>query len=141
LQSEQSINVDAGRPHAMPGEPDTRARAARSTSSVDDSGLHEDLLPGFADESPEPVHSDIHAAGTPGGGSAVGGLAGSTIGDGGTGDAGLNEAMGTSEFDVKLEEEDTEAYSGRSGGAVGGTPANKRAVGGRARRTKRSTNK
>jgi hypothetical protein len=41
--------------------------------------------------------------------------------------------MGSGNFDVNLEEEasDPGAYGGPGGGAVGGTPAGKRAVGGR----------
>ncbi|MBX9625311.1 MAG: TraR/DksA C4-type zinc finger protein [Gemmataceae bacterium] len=78
---------------------------------------------------------DVHAAGTPGGGTAVGGLAGTTVGRGDPEDARLESAMGSGNFDVAEpadEGEDApEAYSGASGGAVGGFPANKRAVGGR----------
>jgi len=79
---------------------------------------------------------DVHAAGTAGGGTAVGGLAGTNIGEGDPADADLEDAMGSGNFDVELEEEDddqTTAYSGPSGGAVGGTPANLRTVGGKAR--------
>src|SRR5581483_8024064 len=43
---------------------------------------------------------DGHAAGTPGGGSAVGGLAGINAGDGDPDDEQLENAMGSSEFDV-----------------------------------------
>ncbi len=44
--------------------------------------------------------------------------------------------MGSGQHDVAIEEddEDTVAYSGPTGGAVGGTPAGKRAVGGKRRR-------
>lgn len=44
--------------------------------------------------------------------------------------------MGSGTHDVAIEEDDeaTVAYSGRSGGAVGGTPAGKRSVGGKKRR-------
>jgi hypothetical protein len=50
-------------------------------------------------------------------------------------DADLEAATGTGRFDVEIEGEEPElgVYSGPSGGAVGGTPANKRAVGGQVR--------
>ncbi len=73
----------------------------------------------------------IHAAGEPGGGSAIGGLAGSNEGDGTPDLERLEEAGGSGNFDQRLAEEDEEAYSGHAGGAVGGTPAGKRARGGR----------
>jgi RNA polymerase-binding transcription factor DksA len=71
---------------------------------------------------------DSHAAGTPGGGSAVGGLAGSNAGYGDPDIEDLEEAMGSGLFDRRAprdEPEDT-PKAGRSGGAVGGTPAGKR---------------
>jgi hypothetical protein len=76
--------------------------------------------------------ADIHAAGTPGGGTAVGGLAGTNIGDGSPDDVDLEDALGSGIHDQDNEEEE-EAYSGPSGGAVGGTPANRRETGGRSR--------
>jgi hypothetical protein len=78
---------------------------------------------------------DVHAAGTPGGGSAVGGLAGTTVGTGSPAGANLEAAMGSGTFDATDPadegEDEPEAFAGPSGGAVGGTPANKRARGGR----------
>lgn len=75
---------------------------------------------------------DIYAAGAPGGGSAVGGLAGTNVGDGSPDNADIDAAGGSSEFDVALDADEEEGYAGVSGGAVGGTPAGKRARGGRA---------
>jgi hypothetical protein len=76
--------------------------------------------------------ADTHAAGTPGGGSAVGGLAGTNIGRGDPRGANLENAMGSSNFDVAIDaDEGNQAYSGPAGGAVGGTPANKRSRGGK----------
>lgn len=51
---------------------------------------------------------DPHAAGTPGGGTSVGGLAGSTIGDGDPDDANLEDALGSGDFDRQeaVEEKD-----------------------------------
>jgi RNA polymerase-binding transcription factor DksA len=72
---------------------------------------------------------DIHAAGTAGGGTAVGGLAGSNSGSGEPQVADLDEAMGSGNFDFDDDRiDDHTPLSGRSGGAVGGTPARKRAV-------------
>ena len=79
---------------------------------------------------------DVHAAGTPGGGSAVGGLAGTNTGDGDPDNEPLEDAMGSGNYDVAAEADEPEkedGYAGPSGGAVGGTPANKRSVGGRTR--------
>jgi len=77
---------------------------------------------------------DIHAAGTPGGGTAYGGLAGTNIGDGSPDNAHLEDAMGSGiadNDDVDDAEGATDAYGGPEGGAVGGTPAGGRARGGR----------
>lgn len=72
--------------------------------------------------------ADTHAAGTAGGGTAIGGLAGSNIGRGDPSIADLQDASGSSDYDVAedREEELQRARSGRSGGAIGGTPAGKR---------------
>ena len=105
--------------------------------------------PGVAGEPPESMagQEDRHAAGTPGGGSAVGGLAGTNVGHGGPDDADLEEAMGSSAYDASIESQSVQAkpltdvqetaYSGRAGGSVGGTPANKRAPGGKSGRPRR----
>lgn len=76
---------------------------------------------------------DIHAAGTPGGGSAVGGLAGSNSGYGDPDVEDLEEAMGSGTFDRRTPRDEPEQTprAGRSGGAVGGTPAGKRTRGDR----------
>jgi hypothetical protein len=69
----------------------------------------------------------VHAVGTPGGGLASGGLAGTNSGDGAPQNADLDEAMGSGIFDNSGDRvEDDEPQSGRAGGAVGGTPAGKR---------------
>ncbi len=75
---------------------------------------------------------DSHAAGTPGGGTAVGGLAGTNLGGGSLDQANLEDAMASGNFDSSIEaDEEDSAYAGPAGGAVGGTPANKRARGGK----------
>jgi RNA polymerase-binding transcription factor DksA len=71
---------------------------------------------------------DVYAAGTPGGGTAMGGLAGTNEGHGEPDIADLQDAMGngTFESDESRAEDERTPKSGRSGGAVGGTPAGKR---------------
>ncbi len=53
---------------------------------------------------PQPGRKDIYAAGTPGGGLAAGGLAGTNIGDGDPDNADLENAMGNGEQDTDGEE-------------------------------------
>jgi hypothetical protein len=87
----------------------------------------EEILPGHGGH-------DIHAAGTPGGGSAVGGLAGTTVGHGDPDNADLEDAMGAGIHDTAEAAEDEDELlselGGAAGGAVGGTPAGLRATGG-----------
>ncbi len=81
----------------------------------------------------EADRGDEDAAGTPGGGTEVGGLAGTNIGDGSANNADLEEAMGT-DLDKYDDEVSEPPYAGPSGGAVGGTPAEGRSKGGRVHR-------
>lgn len=83
LQSGAAVNLNAGRPRSW-------ADVAGDTEA----------------SGGEP---DVHAAGTPGGGTAVGGLAGTTVGSGGPDGADLEEAMGSGAFDVAVEEKQTSA--------------------------------
>jgi hypothetical protein len=89
-------------------------------------GLRADeLLPGQSID--DNGADDHHAIGTPGGGLAAGGMAGTNEGDGSAEDADLENAMSSGLHDnVGDTIEDDEPQSGRSGGAVGGTPAGKR---------------
>ena len=88
-------------------------------------GLRRDeLLPG---ESADYSIVDDNMSGTPGGGAASGGMAGSNSGDGSTDDVDIIGALGSSDADTNGDNlEDDEPQSGSSGGAVGGTPAGKR---------------
>ncbi|HEY7327778.1 MAG TPA: hypothetical protein VH592_09070 [Gemmataceae bacterium] len=88
-----------------------------------------DLRPG---EPPDRTPSGEEAVGTPGGGTEVGGLAGTNIDDGDPVLTNLDRAMGS---DARGEdsEEGGPSYSGKSGGAVGGSPAQVRASGGHQR--------
>jgi hypothetical protein len=70
---------------------------------------------------------DFGAIGTPGGGTAKGGLAGTNAAYGIAEGAELEDAMTSGRHDHSGDKEATdEPQSGRSGGAVGGTPAGKR---------------
>lgn len=122
LQSGRAVNVNDGRPETWLGYP-----GHEGTSQT---GSPQRIV--GRDLGSEP--RDIHAAGTPGGGSAIGGLAGTNVGDGAPDDANLEGAMGSGTLDDPPgddEVDNPEAFSSRSGGAVGGTPANKRAKGGK----------
>lgn len=113
------VSLDEGRPHSPK---DTLAPEGR---------MDEDRVTRVNPmEFPPPRirRGDTHAAGTAGGGTAVGGLAG---GNGGSGDpiiAEVDEATANGTFDIEDDRlDDRTPLSGRSGGAVGGTPARKRA--------------
>lgn len=85
-----------------------------------------DLRPGEpADRTP----AGEETVGTPGGGTEVGGLAGTNIDDGDPVNANLEKAMGS---DARGEDSEDEGppYAGHAGGAVGGSPAQRRSTGG-----------
>ncbi len=122
-------DLNAGRPEAGFGGLDRRHGPAGASTAGGD-----DLEHPFTDLEAERVReADRHAAGTAGGGTAIGGLAGTNLGEGDPDEAGLEEAAGSGSFDQELEEDDDETttYSGPSGGAVGGAIANRRATGGK----------
>ena len=122
LQSGRAVNLNDGRPESWLGAPGQEG-PSQTGSPRPIAGRDLGSEPG-----------DTHAAGTPGGGSAIGGLAGTNIGSGAPDEATLGRALGSGRGDDLPEEDEDapEAFSGRSGGAVGGTPANKRARGGKA---------
>lgn len=136
LQSGKDINLNSGRPRD-PGDTHQSfdVRVSSAMMGADDTGRPVGHEPGLA-EGDEADRADIHAAGTAGGGTAEGGLAGTNVGEGDPGNPDLEDAMGSSTHDVAIEAdpEDTVPYSGPAGGAVGCTPAGKRAVGGKSRR-------
>ena len=133
LGNESPANLNGERPAATRRTSASRREPPPTGETSDTELLDGDRLP-VADMEPEEGKADVHAAGTVGGGSAVGGLAGTNIGDGAPSGAGLEDAMGSGNFDAtEVDAEDNDAYAGPSGGAVGGTPAGKRARGGRTR--------
>ena len=110
------------------GEPRNMEPGSEPTRPPKLAGQREDeLLPG---QNSGRHARDRGAAGTPGGGLAAGGLAGTNVGDGSPDDADLEDAMSTGRHDDTGEDaERDEPQAGRSGGAVGGTPAGKRSRG------------
>ncbi|WP_435020604.1 TraR/DksA family transcriptional regulator [Tundrisphaera sp. TA3] len=121
-----AANLNDGRPESMGGL-DRRHGAGNLTDTGDRDQPFTDDAPRSGDR------EDIHAAGTAGGGTAIGGLAGTNIGEGDPDDGDLEEAMGSGNYDQELDDdhEDTSAYSGASGGAVGGAVADLRSTGGK----------
>ncbi len=119
------VNINRGRPQNPRDTlaPEGEMRERRLASN------HSEFAELRADAPLDPLSEDRHAAGTAGGGTALGGLAGVNAGHGDPTVADLQEAMGSGEFDLEdARHNETETpRSGRSGGAVGGTPANKRA--------------
>ena len=133
LGSEAPANLNVGRPEPARGSYTPRRERNPSGETSNTELVDGDRL-AVADMEPEEEKADVHAAGTAGGGTAVGGLAGTNIGDGAPTGAGLEDAMGSGNFDAEeADAEDDNAYAGATGGAVGGTPAGKRARGGRMR--------
>lgn len=131
LGDEPAANLNAGRPEPPRGSYAPRRERQPTGDTSDTELLAGDRLP-MSDLEPEEEKADVHAAGTAGGGTAVGGLAGTNIGDGAPTGAGLEDAMGSGNFDAEeADADDNTAYAGAAGGAVGGTPAGKRARGGR----------
>jgi len=121
-EAEVGVNLNRGRPQQgkldpLRDRPEAGGRTANRAAFVD----MEDAANA----------TDSHAVGSAGGGTAVGGLAGTNVNDGSPFNADLEGAMGTGRFDVKEGGDEEDGYAGPSGGAVGGTPANKRAAGGR----------
>jgi RNA polymerase-binding transcription factor DksA len=117
LQEGRPVNLNDGRPAEWLGEPGHEG--PNQTGS----------LVRVVERSLGSVPDDVHATGTPGGGTASGGLAGTNVGGGSPDTVALEAAMGTGIDDspVDTDNEDLpEALAGPSGGAVGGTPANKR---------------
>jgi RNA polymerase-binding transcription factor DksA len=128
LQAGAQVNLNRGRP----GAGNALGDFSRSAEQAAPQGSAE-RVPAVDREAGDTEDQDVHAAGTAGGGTAVGGLAGTNVGSGEPDDVNLEEAMGSGNFDQELEGSEDEAtpYAGPQGGAVGGTPAEKRATGGK----------
>ena len=118
LDATPQVNLNEGRP-----------QSPRDTLAPE--GEMEENRPRRVDpmETPHPQvrRGDVHAVGTAGGGTPIGGLAGGTEGSGEPAVSQLDEATGSSYFDSEDDRDRGQTpMSGRSGGAVGGTPVFKR---------------
>lgn len=103
-------NMNVGRPQKPK---DTLANtASQGVEPLDEGGIKQPEAPKAA-------------IGTAGGGTSVGGLAGTNQGEGDPADVDLERATSSSRFGPESEEVDS-GYSGQAGGAVGGSPANLR---------------
>jgi RNA polymerase-binding transcription factor DksA len=122
----RGVNLNEGRPRRVD---DTLSGQEGLGRSSHEGSL---LFPPESETGEDASDQDVHAAGTPGGGTAFGGVAGSNIGHGEPVEAELEKAAGSSEADWEEAKDHSpdEPQSGRSGGAVGGTPARKRSPGG-----------
>lgn len=115
------VSLDDGRPHSP------KDTLAREGDMQEDHRTNTDDID-YHNERNNRADGDRHAAGTAGGGTAVGGLAGSNEGDGEPIIVDLDNATGSGNFDVEDDRPDDHTpLSGFTGGAVGGTPARKRA--------------
>ena len=109
LQAGKDINLNEGRPREAAGrfnEYDSRAEAEIKGTDYTSQDIPVDgsAVSGAGRRK----HDDIHAAGTAGGGTAEGGLAGTNIAEGDPDNADLEDAMGTSTHDVAIEADDEE---------------------------------
>jgi RNA polymerase-binding transcription factor DksA len=125
LQDGRAVNMNDGRPDGWLGAP--------GGENANPAGSPNRIVGRDVGGAPD----DVHAVGTPGGGTATGGLAGTNVGRGDVDDVPLEAAAGSGREDQIPDtdgEDQPEAVSGSGGGAVGGTPANKRARGGRGKK-------
>ena len=114
-------NVNTGRP-----QDETETIAAPEKLVIRQEESAESIHAGLSDQMDGAA--DTHAAGTAGGGTEIGGLAGTNIGDGNPEGVDLERAMGSGASSIDEEDlKDGSPHSGHAGGAVGGTPAGKRA--------------
>jgi RNA polymerase-binding transcription factor DksA len=114
-----AVNLNAGRPA---GPEDTLAPEGEMGERHDAGPRHDAgaELPGRL------PRGDSHAAGTAGGGTAIGGLAGSNIGRGDPEIAELEQATGSGRFDSDEERHETPPRVGPGIGSDGGRPSGKR---------------
>ena len=126
LQPGPSVNLNIGRP-SSPGE--TLAPRHPTLGSERSDEAAEEVPAAGAQESGAKPPTDRQAIGTAGGGTDVGGLAGTNVNRGDPDNADLETATAESRPKSTGKGQrrgSARAYSGRSGGAVGGTPAGKR---------------
>jgi len=115
-------NVKPRKDKAMPAEATTGTEFDVQIAPDDDSP-----------HGPGSGAGSIDAAGTAGGGSEVGGLGGTNVGDGAPDNADIDEASGNAIPTNERENTGRGPYGGPHGGAVGGAIANGRVSGGKVR--------
>ena len=128
IDHRETSNVNRGRPAsprdtlAPEGEmSENRSRTSEAPlSAISSQPIDADDVDEYLD--------DVHAAGTAGGGTAVGGLAGTNIGHGDPSIADLQDATGSSGFDREdaRDESGPVPHSSRNGSAISRSPKNKR---------------
>jgi RNA polymerase-binding transcription factor DksA len=112
------VSLDEGRPHVPADTLAPEGEMQENRSRRESLDIPPRRIP----------RGDIYAAGTAGGGTAVGGLAGTNEGHGDPNISEVQDATGSGNFDIEDDRTDPDTpRSGPSGGAVGGTPARKRA--------------
>ena len=102
VESGVPTNLDAGRPAAAGLDPSDARRAQEAVPEGVIPGPDDQALAAEASDSTASARQgDRHAAGTPGGGTAAGGLAGTNRGTGDPANADLEGAMGSGEAEQK----------------------------------------
>jgi RNA polymerase-binding transcription factor DksA len=123
------VNINTGRPRSPDDTLAPEGEMGEGDFNPDETPLSEEISD--RDRQRRRTPGGVHAVGEMGGGGPSGGLAGSNEGRGDPVVGELEEAMGSGNFDVADARDDDpdEPRSGHAGGAVGGTPAGKRARG------------
>jgi len=102
VQAGEPVNLDEGRPQS--GLDPTARRAGEAVPEGVIPGDDENALAAEESDTTASAHQeDTHATGTPAGGTAVGGLAGTNTGEGDPANADLEDAMGSGQYDQRIE--------------------------------------
>jgi len=122
IDHRETSNLNRGRP-ASPQD----TLAPEGEMNENRSGVSSPLAD-LSSQNDEEYVDDVHAAGTAGGGTAVGGLAGTNIGHGEPSIGDLQQATGSGEFerDDARDQDDDAPLAARNGAAIRGTPKNRR---------------
>jgi DnaK suppressor protein len=117
------VNLNRGRP-ASPRD----TLAPEGEMNENHSRTLQQPLRDISADSPDEFTDDSHAAGTAGGGTAVGGLAGTNIGRGEPSIADLQDAAGSGDFDLidARDENGPAPHAARNGVPIRGVPKTKR---------------
>ncbi|MEW4570914.1 TraR/DksA C4-type zinc finger protein [Tautonia sp. JC769] len=117
VQAGHPTNLDAGRPAGGLDTADARRAHESAPEGVIPGDDPADFAETMSDTTASAHSDDVHAAGTAGGGSASGGLAGTNTGSGDPSNADLDAAMGSGNYDQEIEADfgDTDAKRPRVG--------------------------